>query len=494
MTNKRVLVIGAGIGGITAAIHLTRQDFQVTVIEKNARPGGRCDRISRDGHHFDTGPTLMVMPLIYETEFSALGSSMHEILDLKRVDPTYHLVFDDGTQLALTSDLKSLQEQLEAIEPGSFQGLLRYLEEGHRHYNLSIEKLVYPDFRKATDFFKPSHIPLLYQVKPFAKHYANMSNYFEDPRLKAAFTFQDVYMGLSPFEASATFSMMPYSELAHGVWYPNGGMYKVVEALMTLAHEAGVEFTFNESVEEIIVKNGSASGLRLRGGEYLKSDVVLANADLPYVYQNLLPKNGRGKNLERMRFSCSVISFFWGVDKIYDKLEPHTLFLVDDYRENFESITQDLNLPSNPSLYIHAPTRLDSQMAPPGQDTVIAIVPVGHMSENGNQNWPSLRDQARQKVLQRLMDIGIHDLEAHIKFEFNFTPLSWQKRYNLVKGSTHGLCHNLTQLAYFRPDLQHPSIANLFFVGASTRPGTGVPTAMVSGRQSAQRIMDAFNN
>ena len=133
-------------------------------------------------------------------------------------------------------------------------------------------------------------------------------------------------------------------------------------------------------------------------------------------------------------------------------------------------------------------------MAPPGQDTVIAIVPVGHMSENGNQDWPSLRDQARQKVLQRLMDIGIHDLEAHIKFGFNFTPLSWQKRYNLVKGSTHGLCHNLTQLAYFRPDLQHPSIANLFFVGASTRPGTGLPTAMVSGRQSAQRIMDDFHN
>ena len=157
-------------------------------------------------------------------------------------------------------------------------------------------------------------------------------------------------------------------------------------------------------------------------------------------------------------------------------------------------ITNDLSLPSNPSLYIHAPARLDSQMAPPGQDTLIAIVPVGHISKTGTQDWSAMRDQARKKVFQRLQGFGIQDLEAHIKFEFNFTPLSWLKRYNLVKGSTHGLCHNLTQLAYFRPDLQHPDIANMYFVGASTRPGTGMPTAMVSGRQSAQRIIDNIKN
>ena len=490
MTTNEVVIIGAGIGGITAAIHLAQQGFSVTVVEKNARPGGRCDRISHEGHQFDTGPTLMVMPLLYEAEFAALGTSMHDLLDLQRVDPTYHLVFDDGSRLALTSDMKALRKQLEGIEPGSFQGLLRYLDEGNRHYNLSIEKLVNRDFRKATDFFTISHIPLLYQVKPLTKHYTNMSNYFDSPRLKAAFTFQDVYMGLSPFEASATFSFMQYSELAHGVWYPKGGMYQIVEALMTLANEAGVDFVFNKPVSQVIVDEGCASGVSFQDGKQMDADAVLANADLPYVYQNLLPKNGRLNKINRMRFSCSVISFFWGVDKIYDSLEPHTLFLVDEYLQNFESITQDLSLPTNPSLYIHAPARLDSSMAPPGQDTIIAIVPVGHLSENGNQDWASIRDQARQKVIHRLHDIGIKELEDHIKFELNFTPLSWQKRYNLVKGSTHGLSHNLTQMAYFRPDFQHPNITNLFFVGASTRPGTGMPTAMVSGRQSAKRIVD----
>jgi phytoene desaturase len=493
MHTKNAIVVGAGIGGITAAIHLAKGGLGVTVLEKNARPGGRCDRLSRDGHHFDTGPTLLVMPLLYESEFAALGVSMREMLDLVRVDPTYHLIFDDGRQLALTSDMKSLGEQLESFQPGGFHGLLRYMDEGHRHYHLAIEKLVQPDFRRASDFFKLGNLPLLYQVQPLKKHYANMAQYFDDPRLKAAFTFQDVYMGLSPFEAPATFSMMPYTELAHGVWYPRGGMYRVVEALMSLAREAGVEFQFNTAVDRIEVNSRVARGVHVNGS-FLAADAVLANADLPYVFRDLLPGDGQVRKLERKRYSCSVVSFFWGLDRLYGMLPPHTLFLADDYRENFDSIIRDLDLPANPSLYIHAPARLDPSMAPGGEDTLIAIVPVGHMSPNGDQDWGTLRDLAREHVFRRLRSLGITDLDRHIKFEMNFTPPSWRKRYNLVKGSTHGLCHNLGQLGYFRPANRHPRYHNLYFTGASTRPGTGMPTAMVSGRQAARRMMDELNN
>ncbi len=490
MRSRSAIVIGAGIGGIAAAAHLAQQGMHVTVLEKNSRPGGRCDRFRLQGHSFDTGPTLFVMPLLYQAEFASLGTSMHERLDLQRVDPTYQLVFDDGSKLALTSDLKSLEEQLEAIEPRSFDGFLRYMTEGHRHYDVSMERLVTRNFLHASDFLTPANLPLLFQIKPLVNHYANMASYFRDPRLKSAFTFQDVYMGLSPFEAPATFSMMPYTELAHGVWYPKGGMYSVVEALMSIAEEAGVEFVFNAPVQGIDVNRRWVHGVKMMDGTRLQSDAVLANADLPYVYKELLPQDGRAERLEHKRFSCSVISFFWGVKKRYAALAPHTLFLAHDYRENFRSIIQDQDLPQNPSLYIHAPARLDASMAPEGKDTLIAIVPVGHMSANGDQDWAALRDRARQCVFARLASLGIDDLEENIEFEVTYTPLSWRKRYNLLKGSTHGLCHNLTQLAYFRPANRHPHYGNLYFVGASTHPGTGMPTALVSARLASQRMVE----
>lgn len=492
MKTPSVVVIGAGIGGMTAAVHLARHGMRVTVLEKNPRPGGRCDSFTREGHRFDTGPTLLVMPLLYEAEFAALGTSLHEMLTPQRVDPTYQLVFDDGGRLSLTSDLKAMYDQLESIERGGYGGFLRYLDEGRRHYEVCMDRLVNRDFRRASDFFNLPNLALPFQLKPFTGHYRNMSAYFDDPRLKAAFTFQDVYMGLSPFEAPATFSMMPYTELAHGVWYPKGGMIQVAKALLHLAKQAGVEFVFNTAVERIEVGDARARGVVLEGGRFMAADAVLANADLPYVYNDLLPRERLSDQLTHKRFSCSVISFFWGVDKRYENLGPHTLFLADDYRENFESIIRDLALPANPSLYIHAPTRLSSSMAPAGQDTLIAIVPVGHMAVDDARDWGEIRDLARQHVFRRLATVGITDLEAHLKFETSYTPLSWRKRYNLMKGSTHGLCHNLTQLAYFRPANRHARYHNLYFAGASTRPGTGVPTALVSGRLAAQRIMDDF--
>jgi phytoene desaturase len=432
------------------------------------------------------------MPQVYEDEFAGLGASLHEMLDLQRVDPTYRLVFDDGSQLVLTSDLKEMQDQLEAIEPGSFQGFLRYIGEGHRHYQQAMQHLVNRDFRTAGAFFSLRNLPLLFTLNPFSRHYRHMAAYFDQPRLRSAFTFQDVYMGLSPFEAPATFSMMPYTELAHGVWYPKGGMYRVVEALMEIAQQAGVTFRFKAAVKQIEVRANRASGVVLADGRRLESDAVLANADLPYVYQDLLPPDEYAEQLTHKRYSCSAISFFWGVDRRYEALGPHTLFLADDYRANFDQIFSDLTIPTNPSLYIHAPARLDPAMAPAGEDTLIAIVPVGHMSEHIEYPWRALISQARQMVFRRLALLGITDLEAHIKFETCFTPLSWHRHYNLVRGATHGLCHNLTQLGYFRPANRHPRYHNLYFVGASTHPGTGMPTALISARLTARHMLEDF--
>ena len=306
-------------------------------------------------------------------------------------------------------DLSSNKHEalLEALEPGGFQGLLRYLQEGEQHYEIGVKSMVQKDFRTAAEFFSVGNLPLLLQLKPLAHHYRHMAKYFTTPRLKSAFTFQDSYMGMSPFEAPATFSMMPYTELVHGIWYPIGGMYRIAEVLVDIAREAGVEFIFDAEVQRIEVADDRVTGVLCKNNRHYTADIVIANADLPYVYQALLPEDRSADELEHKSFSCSTISFFWGVDKVYDALGPHMLFLSDDYRENFESIIHGLTLPDNPCVYLHTPARLDRSAAPGGEDTLIAIVPVGHLDERSEQDWIDIRDRARKAVLRRLEHLAL---------------------------------------------------------------------------------------
>ena len=490
MKTPHAVIIGAGAGGLTAAAHLARAGLRVTVLEKNDRPGGRCARIERDGHTFDVGPTLLVMPGLYELEFAALGVPLRERLELQRVDPTYHLHFDDGGRLDLTCDLERMRTQLEAIEPGAFGAFLRYLEEGGRHYALATEGLVRRNFRTLSEFLNPSMLPLFLRVHALHNHYRRLGGFFRCERLKNAFSFQDMYMGISPFDAMATFSMLQFTELAEGVWYPRGGMTRITDALLGLAVERGAEVRFESPVERIEILGGRACGVRLADGKRLEAEVVLANADLPYVYRHLLPDAGPARRLERKTYSCSAISFLWGIDRPVREVAAHTLFLSDDYRGNFDDILKRKTISSNPSVYVHAPARLDASMAPPGMDTLLAIVPVGHLDPQAGQDWPEITRRARSAAVRRLASLGVRDLQSHLRFEIVIDPEDWQRRFNLVRGATHGLAHTLLQMGWFRPHNRHRHYRNLYFAGASTHPGTGLPTAIVSGRLAAERVLE----
>src|SRR3972149_450894 len=288
-SRQTALVIGAGVGGIVAAARLARSGYAVTVLEKNAKPGGGRDQLVRDGHRFDIGPTLFLMPEVFAETYAALGQHMEDHLDLRRIDPTYRIRFDDGRQLSLTSDLNALQAQLEAIEPGSFGGLLRYLSEGELHYRLSLKRFVGRNFYNLLDYFSLQNLPLLFKLKALVKHYDNVGHYFHDPHLKAAFTFQNMYLGLSPYDAPATYSLLHYTELADGVWFPMGGMYRVIESLVSIAKAHGVRFMYNTPVKQIEVDGRRASGVVLKNGSRIGADGVVATADLPYVYRRPLP-------------------------------------------------------------------------------------------------------------------------------------------------------------------------------------------------------------
>jgi phytoene desaturase len=483
------LVIGAGIGGIAAAARLARSGYEVTVLEKNNKPGGRCDQFIREGHRFDVGPTLFLMPEIFAETFAALGERMEDHLDLCRIDPTYRIRFDDGAQLTLTSDLHALQAQLEAIEPGSFPGFLRYLEEGYKHYHVSLDRFVGRNFDGYLDYLSPRNLPLLFQLKALVKHYDNVGNYFRDPHLKAAFTFQNMYLGLSPYDAPATYSLLQYAELVQGVWFPVGGMYRVIERFEALARAQGVHLEYNTPVKQIEVESNRATGVILADGSRRRGDVIVANADLPYVYRDLLPDAAEAERLERKKYTCSAIMFYWGVDRVYPQLGMHNVFLAGDYRASFERIFRSHDLPEAPSFYVHAPARVDPTAAPPNQDTLFVLAPVGHLDDSHAQDWEALHRRARTAVLERLAEHGVSALEQHLKFEVSYTPHDWLSLYNLAKGSAFSLSHDFWQVGYLRPRNRHARYRNLYFVGGSTHPGTGLPIVLISARLTTERIL-----
>jgi phytoene desaturase len=488
-SRQTALIIGAGLGGIAAAARLARNGYDVTVLEKNSTPGGRCGQLVRDGHRFDIGATLFLMPEVFAETYAALGERMEDHLDLRRIDPTYQIHFDDGTQLALSSDLNAMQSQLEAMEPGSFGGLLRYLDEGHTHYHLSLRRFIGRNFYSLLDYFSPQNLPLLYKLKPLVKHYDNIGNYFQHPKLKAAFTFQNMYLGLSPYDAPATYSLLQYTELADGVWFPIGGLYRVVESLVDIAEAYDVRFIYNSPVQRIVVDGRHATGVILEDGSHLKADVIVANADLPYVYRHLLPDRGAAERLDRKKYTSSAIMFYWGVDKVYHQLGHHNVFLAGDYRGSFDRIFKDKTLPDEPSFYVHAPARTDPAAAPPGADTLLVLVPVGHLDEAVPRDWDALKSRARTAVLSRLASMGVTDLEAHLKFEIGYTPRDWSDFYNLTKGAAFSLSHNFLQVGYLRPHNRHRRYRNLYFAGGSTHPGTGLPMVLLSARLTTERIL-----
>ncbi len=488
--NPTAIVIGAGIGGIATAARLAKNGYNVTVLEKNESPGGRCNQIVQDGHRFDIGPTLFLMPEVWEETFASLGEKMGDHLDLRRIDPTYMVRFDDGLQLELTSNIGDMQAQLEAVEKTAFTGFLNYIAEGSKHYKVSLDKFVGRNFFSIFDYFSLKNLPLIFKLKALGKHYRNTGRFFKDERLKAAFTFQNMYLGLSPYDAPATYSLLQYTELAEGVWYPMGGVYAAIEALVKIAEKLGVKFIYNAPAKKLNVEGSQVKTVELGNGKTLEADIFVGNADLPYIYKELLPDPIAAKKLDKKLYTCSTIMFYWGVDKQYPQIGHHNVFLASDYKASFDQIFKEHNLPDKPSFYVHAPARTDPAAAPAGQDTLYVLVPVGHLDAASEQDWDERVNRARKAVFERLSkEMGIDDLESHLKFEIAYQPKVWKERFNLEKGAAFGLSHNFWQVGYLRPQNRHKKYKNLYFAGASTHPGTGLPIVLLSARLTTERIL-----
>lgn len=463
------------------------------IFEKNLFPGGRCGQITRDGFRFDTGATMMLMPEVYRDVFRSMGLEMEEELDVGTMNELYTLCFDDGSRLDFTVDHEYLGEQLEKFEKGSSVRAKEYIREGYELYRLGFGRLLGRNFYNLFDFINLRNALLLLKLKVFTTHSRYTRRFFRDPRLQMAFTFQNIYVGQSPFSAPALFSMIPAAELTEGTLFPRGGMYTLTERLLKIAERHGVRVHTGRPVTAIITGKDRARGFAFTDSTTAEADIVIANADLPYVYRELLPRSFKSRRLEKMKYSCSAMLFHWGVDKVYPQLSHHTIFLSDSFREGLQSIFRDRTVGSDPCFYVHAPVRTDPSAAPDGCDSLSVMVGVGHVDSSNRDKWQELQQQVRQSVINKLKSAGMADIERNIRFEIVCDPVNWESSVNISRGSVFGsIGHNIFQMGYFRPHNRDAKYRNLYFTGGSTHPGNGIPMVLLSARLVSERILKEF--
>ncbi len=486
---RKAVVIGAGIGGIATAIYLAKNGYSVAVYEKNSEPGGRCGQVNHEGHRFDLGATMLLMPGVYRDVFRDFDLDLDEALEVKELGQLYRLCFDDGSHIRFTTDMTEMEMQHEELEKGSYLMAKKYIEEGYDFYRIARKKLIGRNFYNIFEFATLKNAAMLIKLKTYLTHQKYAGRFFRHPHLQMAYTFQNIYVGQSPFDAPAFFSMIPAIELKEGSFFPKGGIYNVVQTLHKKAVSLGVEFRFDSEVQSVMVNSSRAEGIKLAGGESIGADLVVANADLPYVYRELLPDRRKAAKFDRMHYSCSAMVFHWGLDKVYSQLAHHNVFLSDSFRTGLSIIFKEKSADPNPSFYVHAPVRIDPSAAPPGHDTLSVIVGIGHVDRGKEQDWDYFRKISRDAVLDRVRKEGLTDIEKHIKFEICYTPRTWENAFNVVNGSVFGsLSHSIFQMGWFRPHNRHSKYRNLYFVGGSTHPGNGIPLVLLSARLTSERI------
>jgi phytoene desaturase (3,4-didehydrolycopene-forming) len=533
---QTAIVVGGGVGGLGMASRLAHAGYDVTILEKNLDTGGRCRSESfegkGEGYRFDTGPSLMLLPDRYREQFTAVGKNLHDYMDIERVDPAYRAHFGDHTTLDLLYDTEKMRAQLDAVEEGAGGRYIDWLGRARASLDYGVAAFIEKDANSILDFVDLRRVgPLALAVNPvdlLLPQFNQMAKYFKNEKLRALFSYQELYVGLSPYNAPGVFSLLAATELTDGVWYPIGGFDKVRQSLQKLADEEGVTTRLGAEVSKIVTEplpdeTGSAikgskatqrvTGVRLESGEFLNADVVVANPDLPCVWEQMIDHETfpeakkEAERWEDAEYSCSVIEFNWCLDETVPDLLHHNVFLSGDYKGSWErpAVVEDFAAPKQHNFYCHNPVYTDKSCAPEGGASVMVLLPVANINEQAKickkrgLPVPSEEDMvnaAREAVLRRFKEAG-KDIEKNIVSESVTTPSQWQERFNIKHGAVFGLSHGLTQLAAFRPpvrtgipQLDSPEVDGLHFVGASTRPGNGVPLVLMGVKVVFEKIME----
>jgi len=490
VAKKRVVVVGAGPGGLTAAMILASKGYDVSVFEKNAAVGGRNAAIKLGDYTFDTGPTFLMMPFILEEVFALAGRNVRDYLDIRSIDPLYRLVFGPSCELKPTRDRRAMLDHIERVFPGNSKGYERFMAyEAKKYARLEpCLRVPYSDITSLLNKHLLRAIPYLDVPKTLMQH---LSRFFDAERLRIAFTFQAKYLGMSPWECPALFSMISYIEHSGGIHHPIGGLNRISHAMAKVVEEEGGKIHLSTPVKRIDVRGGRAVGVVLESGDAIGADHVVLNADFGHSVNHLLPREylrtWTPEKLERKGISCSIFMLYLGVNRKYD-IPHHNIFFAPDYRENIRQIAERLELPRDPSFYVQNACVTDTTLAPEGKSTLYVLVPVPNT--RGRIDW-SREARGYRDLLVRLLETraGLTDVSKHIEVEHVITPEMWERDYAVYRGAVFNLAHTIDQMLYFRPHNRFDDITDCYLVGGGTHPGSGLPTIYESGRISAGLIL-----
>ncbi|MEQ8255205.1 MAG: phytoene desaturase [Roseovarius confluentis] len=490
------VVIGAGLGGLASAMRLGAKGYRVTVLDRLESPGGRGSSIWRNGHRFDLGPTIVTVPQVFEDLWAACGRRFRDDVDLRPLDPFYEIRWPDGSRFTARQDTDAMRAEVARLSPGDAQGYERFLKDSERRYAFGFEDLGRRSMHRFLDLVKV--LPTFGMLRADRSVYAHAAKRFKDERLRMAFSFHPLFIGGDPFNVTSMYILVSHLEKEFGVHYAMGGVDAIARAMAGVVADQGGLVRQGAEVDEIVVHDGCAAGVRLTGGEVVEADVTVSNADAGHTYdllmRNVKKRRWTGRKLKRSRWSMGLFVWYFGTKGTRGKwadVGHHTILNGPRYKGLVKDIFINGTLSEDMSLYVHRPTVTDPSAAPEGDDTFYALSPVPHLGFDDPVDWSAMAETYRRKVQAVLEEQLLPGLGDHLTASEVFTPKTFRDRYLSPHGSGFSLEPRILQSAYFRPHNVSEEVAGLYLVGAGTHPGAGLPGVVSSAEVLGKLVPDA---
>ncbi|MGE0589324.1 MAG: phytoene desaturase family protein [Cyclobacteriaceae bacterium] len=485
---KQIAVIGSGFAGLSAATSLASEGYDVTIYEKNATPGGRARKFTAEGFTFDMGPSWYWMPDVFEAYFNRFGKRAADYYELVRLDPSYRVFFSQDTVWDIPAKPQDLNYFFEKEEPGSSTKLEMFLKEAEYKYQVGINDLVYKPGLSVTELLDVRLARGVFKLHVFKSINKHIRSYFKSPRLIQLLEFPVLFLGASPQDTPALYSLMNYADMKLGTWYPKGGMYEIVDAMVSLAKEKGVRFEFNSEVSALTMNSTKVKEIQVNGNKSIKVDAVVAGADYHHVEQHLLPRQFRKYSesyWQSRKLAPSSVIFYLGVNKKLDNLLHHNLFFDEDFKQHTMEIYESPQWPTAPLFYVCCPSKTDDTVAPDGSENIFILIPVAP----GLTDDDAIRERYYEMIITRLEKLTGQSIKPYVTYKKSYAHRDFIEDYHSFKGNAYGLANTIGQTANLKPSILNNRVSNLFYTGQLTVPGPGVPPSLISGQVVARELM-----